>query len=63
MGTRGTHKIKFNVLVASRCDVCNYLTVGDRFSSHATGTSYTVNHSSDSNSRNIIVYLNYLNFR
>ena len=48
-GTRGTHKC-----ASSRCDVCNYLIVGDRFSSHATGTSYTINRSLDCNSRNIV---------
>lgn len=47
--TRGTHKC-----ASSRCDVCNYLVVGDRFSSHATGTSYTINRSLDCNSRNIV---------
>ena len=48
-GTRGTHKC-----ASSRCDVCSYLIVGDRFSSHATGTSYTINRSLDCNSRNIV---------
>ena len=32
----------------------NYLVVGRRFSSHATGTSYTINHSLDCNSGNIV---------
>ena len=35
-GNRGTHKC-----TSKRCDVCNYLAVGDNFSSHVTGTSYT----------------------
>ena len=48
-GTRGTHKC-----ASSRCDICNYLIVGDRFSSHGTGTSYTRNRSLDCNSRNIV---------
>ena len=48
-GNRGTHKCASN-----RCDVCNYLAVGDSFSSHVTGTSYTVNHRLDCNSRNVV---------
>ena len=48
-GNRGTHKCTSN-----RCDVCNYLAVGDRFSSHVTGTSYTVNYRLDCNSRNVV---------
>ena len=48
-GNRGTHKCTSN-----RCDVCHYLAVGDRFSSHATGTSYTVKHRLDCNSRNVV---------
>ena len=36
LGTRGTSKC-----ASSRCDVCNYLIVGGRFSSLTTGTSYT----------------------
>ena len=48
-GNRGTHKCTSN-----RCDVCNYLAVGDSFSSHVTGTSYTVNHRLDCNSRNVV---------
>lgn len=39
---------------SNRCDVCNYLAVGDSFSSHVTGTSYTVNHRLDCNSRNVV---------
>ena len=35
-GNRGTDKC-----TSDRCDVCNYLAVGDNFSSHFTGTSYT----------------------
>ena len=50
-GNRGTHKCTNN-----RCDVCNYLVVGDIFSSHVTGASYTVNHRLDCNSR-YVVYL------
>ena len=48
-GNRGTQKCTSN-----RCDVCNYLAVGDSFSSHVTGTSYTVNHRLDCNSRNVV---------
>ena len=48
-GNRGTHKCRSN-----RCDVCNYLVVGDSFSSHVTGTSYTVNHRLDCSSRNVV---------
>ena len=48
-GTRRTHKC-----ASSRCDVCNYLIVGDRFFSDATGTSCTINRSMDCNSRNIV---------
>ena len=48
-GNGGTHKCMSN-----RYDVCNYLAVGDRFSSHVTGTSYTVNHRLDCNSRNVV---------
>ena len=36
--TRGTHKCAINGY-----DVYNYLIVGDRFSSHATGTSCNIN--------------------
>ena len=32
-GNQGTHKCTSN-----RCDVCNYLAVGDSFSCHVTGT-------------------------
>ena len=36
-------------------DIYIYQTaVGDRFSSHVTGTSYTVNHRLDCNSRNVV---------
>ena len=35
-GNGGTHKCTSN-----RCNVCNYLAVGDNFSSHVAGTSYT----------------------
>ena len=52
-GNRGTHKCTSN-----RCDVCNYLAVGDSFSSHVTGTSYTVNHRLDCNSRNVVYLIN-----
>ena len=38
--TRGTHKCASN-----RYDVYNYLIVGDRFSSHTSGTSYNINRS------------------
>ena len=48
-GMRGTHNCASN-----RCDVCNYLIVGDSFSSHVTSTSYTINHSLDCNSRNVV---------
>ena len=48
-GNQGTHKCTSN-----RCDVCNYLVVGDIFSSHNTGTSYTVNHRFDCNSKNVV---------
>ena len=48
-GNQGTHKCTSN-----RCDVCNYLAVGDKFSSHVTGTSYTVNHRLDCNLRNVV---------
>ena len=48
-GNRGTLKCTSN-----RCDVCNYLAVGDSFSSHVTGTSYPVNHRLDCNSRNVV---------
>ena len=34
--------------------VSYYLIVGDRFSSHSTGTSYAINRSLDCNSRNIV---------
>ena len=47
--TRGTHKCTSN-----RCDVCNYLIVGDSFSSHVTGTSYSITHRLDCNSRNVV---------
>ena len=43
-GTRGTYKC-----ASRRCDVCNYLIVGNRFSSHTTGISYTINHGLDCN--------------
>ena len=52
-GTRGTHKC-----ASRRCDVCNYLIVGDRFSSHTTGTSYAINRGLDCNSRTVIYLLN-----
>ena len=32
--------------------------VGDSFSSHVTGTSYTVNHRLDCNSRNVVYLIN-----
>ena len=48
-GMQGTHNCASN-----RCDVCNYLIVGDSFSSHVTSTSYTINHSLDCNSRNVV---------
>ena len=48
-GNRGTHKCTSN-----RCDVCNYLVVGDIFSSHVTGTRYIVNHRLHCNSRNVV---------
>ena len=48
-GTRGTHKC-----ASRRCDVCNYLIVGDRFSNHTTGASYTINRGLDCNSRNVV---------
>ena len=51
--TRGTHKCG-----SSRCDVCNYLIVGDRFSSLTTGTSYTINRGFDCNSRNVVYLIN-----
>jgi len=38
-GNQGTRKC-----TSKRCDVCNYLAVGDSFSSHVMGTSYAVNH-------------------
>ena len=38
----------------SRCDVCNYLFVGDRFYSLTTGTSYTLNRGLDCNCRNVV---------
>ena len=53
-GTRGTHKC-----ASRRCDVCNYLIVGDRFSSHASGTSYTINRGLDCNSRNVVYLISY----
>ena len=53
LGTRGTHKCG-----SSRCDVCNYLTVGDRFSSLTTGTRYTINRGFDCNSRNVVYLIN-----
>ena len=49
-GTRGTHKC-----ASRRCDLCNYLIEGDRFSSHTTGTSYTINRGLDCNSRKLFV--------
>ena len=52
-GNRGTHKCTSN-----RCDVCNYLAVGDSFSSHVTGTSYTVNNRLDCSSRNVVYHIN-----
>ena len=51
--TRGTHKCG-----SSRCDVCNYLIVRDRFSSLTTGTSYTINRGLDCNSRNVVYLIN-----
>ena len=48
-GNQGTHKCTSN-----RCDVCNYLAVGDSVSSHVTGTGYTVNYWLDCNSRNVV---------
>ena len=51
--TRGTHKCG-----SSRCDVCNYLIVGDRFSSLTTDTSYTINRGFDCNSRNVVYLIN-----
>ena len=53
LGTRGTHKCG-----SRRCDVCNYLIVGDRFSSLTTGTSYTINRGFDCNSRNVVYLIN-----
>ena len=53
LGTRGTHKCG-----RRRCDVCNYLIVGDRFSSLTTGTSYTINRGFDCNSRNVVYLIN-----
>ena len=41
-GIRGIHKC-----ASRRCDFCNYLNVGDRFSSHTTGTA-------NCNSRNVV---------
>ena len=52
-GNQGTHKCTSN-----RCYVCNYLAVGDSFSSHVTGTSYTVNHRLDCNLRNVVYLIN-----
>ena len=49
MGSRATHNC-----ASKRCDVCYYLIVGDSFSTHVTSTSYTINHSLDSNSRNAV---------
>ena len=39
-------------------NVCNYLAVGDSFSSHVTGTSYTINHRLDCDSRNVVSLIN-----
>lgn len=52
-GNRGTHKCSSN-----RCDVCNYLVEGDRFSSNVTGASYTINHQLDCNARNVVYLIN-----
>ena len=52
-GNRGTDKCTTN-----RCDVSNYLAVGDSFSSHVRGTSYTVNHRLHCNSRNVVYLIN-----
>lgn len=46
-GTRGTQ------CASSRCDSYNHLIAGDRFSSHASGTSYNINCSLDCISRNV----------
>ena len=48
-GNRGTCKCTSNI-----CDVCNYLALRDSFSSHIKGSSYTVNHQLDCNSRNVV---------
>ena len=49
-GTRETHKC---TTTTSSCDVCNYIVVDDvvddSFSSHVTGTSYSVNQRLDCN--------------
>ena len=54
MGTEGL----INVPVIDAMYVCNYLAVGDSFSSHVTGTSYTINHRLDCNSRNVVYLIN-----
>ena len=46
---RGTKKCSNN-----RCAVCDYLIQGDSFSSKVTGTSYSINHRLDCNSRNVV---------
>ena len=38
----------------SRCDVCNYVILGDSFSSHVTNSSYRINYQLDCNSRNVV---------
>ena len=52
-GSRGTHNC-----ASSRCEVCKYLTVGESFASHTTGTRYTINHRLDCNSRNVVYLMN-----
>ena len=40
-----------------RCDVCNYLSLGNKFTSHVTGKTYSVNYNLDCNSKNVIYLL------
>ena len=47
--TRIIHKC-----ASRRCDVCNYLIVGERFSRYTTSTRYTINRGLDCNSRNVV---------